>query len=331
MKLKFYSLVVLALLFGACSSDDDSQTGNNTVTITDVYVGGTLNKNAVYWKNDELVQLTSSTLNTVEEVVDIVVASNGDVHVVGKTATGGAYWLNGNRTDLSFEPIKLYVSNSNGDVYILGDQVYLKNNVSTTTGMTNGDFSIVGEDVHIVGSKDLKPYYYLNGTLTELSNNGPLAGWAHSIEVYEGDVYVAGELRTVAGSNNFMVSYWLNGNRTDLTSANEDCYAYDIKVNNGNVHIVGSYYNTTNHEYGGAHWINNSLQTIVPGSEEYYDIDIKNNNIYIAGDHVNNVNNDNIYQYGYWLNGNWMKLNQVNSATYYRLWSNVVFVHQYQQ
>lgn len=330
MKLKFYTLVISALFFGACSSDDeDIQIINNptTTTVTDVYVGGTLDKNAVYWKNNEMIQLTSSTANVVEEVVGMFVSSNGDVHAIGKTANGGAYWLNGNKTDLSFDPIKLYVS-ANGDVYILGHQEYLKNNVTTVTGFINEDFSIVGEDVHIVGALSNKPYYYLNGTLTELSNNS-LTSWANGIEVNDGDVYIVGQMRAEAGSNNFMVSYWLNGNRTDLTSVNEDCYAYDMKVNNGNVHIVGSYYNTANGEYGGAHWINNSLQPIVNGSEEYYSVDIKNNKVYIAGDHVYNGNN--IYVYGYWLDGNWISLNEVNSATYFTAWSSAMFVRQYQQ
>lgn len=319
-------LFLFAIVLTSCN-DDDNSTSLEPVIITDVYVGGTLNKNAVYWKNDELVQLTYSTINTVEEVIDMVVTSNEDVHIIGNTATGGAYWLNNNRTDLSFDPIKIIV-NTQGDVYILGELEYLRNNISFTTGMINFDMAVVEDDIHIVGSKNSRPYYYLNGNSSELSNNGQ-SSYAECLKVYQQDVYIAGGMRAEAGSNNYLVSRWLNGNRTDLTVVDEDCYAYDIKIINDAVHIIGSYFNTVNNEFGGAHWVNNDLQPIINGSYEFYGLDSLNNNVYISGNY--NVYNDDIYRYGYWINNNWINLYQETSATQLSMWSNTIFIHKYEQ
>lgn len=178
-KLLIFSILLLcSFLQVSCSADGVT---NNPVTTNpvDVYVAGSKDGKACYWKNGQIVMLDSGGFEN-SDATKIVVSNNG-IHVLGQGYSNNEpnyarilYWKNGVVTNLN----TLFSNNSQ--------------NVSAID-----DMKVVGNDVYFGGF--MKPalltveiydlVYWKNGvkTIVESNLNGPGAA---QIEIQNNDVYV---------------------------------------------------------------------------------------------------------------------------------------------
>jgi hypothetical protein len=178
-KLLFLSTLLLcSLLHVSCSTDGVI---NNPITENpvDVYVAGSKDGQACYWKNGQIVMLNSGGFENADATKIIV--SNNDVYVLGQgysnsqaNSQRNLYWKNGVVTNLNTT-----FSNSSQTVSAIDDM------------------KVFGNDVYFVGF--LKPtfltveiydlVYWKNGVKTIVESNLNTAGSAQ-LAVQNNDVYV---------------------------------------------------------------------------------------------------------------------------------------------
>lgn len=318
MKLKFYALVISTLFLGACSNDDDSQTGNNTVTVTDVYVAGVVDGKATYYKNNQKVELIDGV-----DIRDIKVSKTGDVYAVGVDTDGAAYWKNGIKTDLGIGAAidvefanneDVYILKNDGTYYLNGTAIELEPGISKFTT----DLSIDADNnVYISGKRINNAGYWVNGSFEELLSTPTGTSYANGIVFLNGNIHVIGNMREPNQTVNFKSIYWLNGTSTDLSNFSDDSYVEGIKVTNNSTYLVG-YQND-----GAFYWKNGTKQNIgttLAQNAEFYDVDVVGNDVYIVGDNYQD-------EVGYWLNLNYVLLDNTPTSAY----MNSVFVNQYNQ
>jgi len=232
----------------------------------DVYVAGWYNNGSCYWKNGERIDLTT---NAESQAFAIGLRYNGDVYVGGYYMNNNHYyipcfWKNGNnRTNL---PIP---SGGDGEVY---DIAFMDGNMRYYAGYVLKTSSFAGYTPTAV--------YWRHTTRTDL----PLGGstWdiygagAYGITIDGDDIYVAGytdwfeftgQEETTGGS---FPQYWKNSTIYDLEGGPLTNFgtgvAYDIRVADGNVVVVGtatrdtSYYDS---QESACYWINGELHYLV--------------------------------------------------------------------
>lgn len=181
------SFLFIALLF-SCSSSDRADDINNTV---DIYVSGSKNEHACYWKNNQLTLLPDNGSFT--SSADTILVNNNDIHILGYGGNKHLYWKNAILTNLSdsFSTTTDIVERicsmdvSGNDVYFAGitastttnnyDLVYWKNGVKTIVSSFSDQFyfyhigiKVVGNDVYINAPNEnagnLSYGYYVNNT-----------------------------------------------------------------------------------------------------------------------------------------------------------------------
>ncbi|WP_183575528.1 hypothetical protein HDF18_16570 [Mucilaginibacter sp. X5P1] len=115
-------LFSLFLILISCKKNDNVHSASPGVN---VYISGTDNNDAVYWKNNTEVHLTNSNSNAYSS--SIFVTPNNDVYVAGGQVTSGsslaAYWKNGQVNYLTDSGAFVglnYISVSGNDVYTAG-------------------------------------------------------------------------------------------------------------------------------------------------------------------------------------------------------------------
>jgi hypothetical protein len=155
------------------------------------------------------------------------------------------------------------------------------------------------------GSPIPQACYWLNGTKTDLTQNG---GRATCIAVSGTDVYVAGAYQD--GSVKF--GYWKNGNVTQL--AGDGIRVNAIAVSGSDVYVVGAYNTTSPVDTTGTpcYWINGTKHDLTDytGMGIANAIAISNGDIYIAGYYKDGGNEKACY----WLNGTKTDLNNSRRA-----------------
>lgn len=203
MKKLLIALVVLTnLLQVSCSSSDD---GLNAVTSNpvDVYVAGSKNGHACYWKNNHLVLLDSGAFTDLS--ANKIVVSNNDVYVlgygfIGNSTSSSLVWKNGVLTNLtatfgtsSYLASIVDIQVVGNDVYYAGytyalpfdinnpsSLVYWKNttmnivDVFPTFVFSEARIKVVNNDVCLLASNDQSTSikgYYLNGIYHEISGS----------------------------------------------------------------------------------------------------------------------------------------------------------------
>ena len=177
-KILFTLLFVTSLLHISCS-DDAITNSPTTINPVDVYVAGSKDAKACYWKNGQIVLLDSGEF-TESDVTKVIVA-NGNVYAFGYGA------LNNSITTLSY----LFWKN--------GVLTNLKTSFSTNSQIVSSidDMEVIGNDVYFVGF--MKPallavelydlVYWKNGVKTIINSNLNGSG-ATQIAVQNNDVYV---------------------------------------------------------------------------------------------------------------------------------------------
>ena len=277
----------------------------------DVYVCGSIDGNAVYWKNGNPVTLGDGNATS-------ITVSGNDVYVAGwlrQTPAEGiraCYWKNGNITLLPY--------NTRSDNY------WDNYPISSKSSLANSIF-IYRSDVYIAGGEQISrmtsPYpspsyascisavYWKNGNETYLIK-GPYAGSyadeAYSIFVDGQDVYACGALEA---------RYWKNGTSVYLPGET----AKSIYVSDGDVYVAGSQPNGQQVQtYFGIfyrdvakYWKNGNPVNLSDGTKDAYptSIAVSKEDVYVAG-YEETTAGDRDYVAKYWKNGNPVMLGDVS-------------------
>jgi hypothetical protein len=215
----FYLLfsAVTILLISGCKKDltnDQNDplhtTANRNSALTplgatpDVYVAGSDNGHAVYWKNGVEVSLPGGAM------ANGIVAIGTNVYVCGygNDPTTGAqlvqYWLNGvltNLTGASFFSFATGIAVSGADVYICGYDLFTD-----------------------------QAYYWKNGTIHNLPSGEPTAIAISG----SGDIYMSNALEASTGT-----SYYKNGALVTLTGGDASTNTMGVAVNGTHFYLVG--------------------------------------------------------------------------------------------
>jgi len=204
----------------------------------DVYVAGWFDNGSCYWKNGQQINLT---INRDSQAFAIGIRNNGDVYVGGYYMSNHHYyvpcfWKNGNnRSNLP--------AAEDGEVYDItfdetGNMRYYAGNTTKLDNFagyppkacywrhkTRTDLPLGGSSMDIYGS-------YANG-ITIDGDDVYLAGYTNRYEFY-------GEEETTGGD---FPQYWKNSTIHDLEGGPMTEFgtgvAYDIRVADGNVIVVG--------------------------------------------------------------------------------------------
>lgn len=258
-----------------------SMPGQMILSDTNIYIaGGSENNRAVYYKNGiktTLAQYYSyaasiSVLNNHVYVAGFSMDNNGSN--LGETYT--TYWIDGVRnTSYGINTQYHYVLAKDNDIYLLGfqnagsysygDMIYLKNDqpIQLSTYAAEGRRMIVhGSDTYIIGNVFLNGYeshaaVWKNGQETVLDNFSG-ASSANAIFINGNDVYIAGMI------NNNAV-FWKNGIATQLSNS---ASAWDIKVVDDDVYVVGRDFNILTGNLEAILWKNGDKKLLSGNSHE---------------------------------------------------------------
>jgi len=334
------SIIILSLLTIFCRGSSKLVNNYSSNMPVDVYVGGSVSSGAVYWKNGEMVQLSTKH----SEVTSIAVKGNdiyaggyykkyipGEYEAVDITVPG--YWKNGEWVGLS-----VLDSNKGSAVkamFINGDDVYACGYSTNRSGIrvygywknkkwvglpfsfnysVNSIF-VVNDDIYACGSMKrgnvLIPVFWKNGECVELSFlSDNKYGWANSIFVSNNDVYIYGSCKNSSGD--LIVCYWKNGEIIPLLSSDPEytLSATSIFISGKDIYIGGyrmyRYYTPFASVVAG-YWKNNKWIALIPFDDkknsEVSSIFVYGKDVYACG-YSDNSDGDEIP--GYWKNGEWV-------------------------
>ncbi len=226
------SLAILLLLF-CLSCKKDNNENNPYTPKQDVYVAGTINDRAAFWKNGIANELEDTAASNWSYGICIYPTGN-DVYVCGATKINdiryGVYWKNGVANYLRKDS-SCYASSiaaSGNDVYVTGGMIYnrpdLNPNYTKAVYWKNGDMfylskdsseaihiAIAGSDVYIAGDEIVdgihKAVLWKNGVAIYLSDPA-IDSYAADVSVVGDDVYVGG---TEHINGDYVAVYWKNG------------------------------------------------------------------------------------------------------------------------
>ncbi len=234
----------------------------------DIYVAGWYDNGSCYWKNGVKIDLTT---NADSQSFGVAVRENGDVYVGGYYMSNHHYyvpcfWKNGNRTNLPAP---------NGGDGEVNDIAIMNGTMRYYAGYTTRLDNFSGYPP--------KACYWRHTTRTDLPLGGSSMdiygskGWGIALD--GDDVYVAGSTdwyefygqeETTGGT---IPQYWKNNTIYDLDGGPVTNFgtgeAYDIRVADGNVVVVGvatrdaNYYDS---RLSACYWLNGELNYLVkPG------------------------------------------------------------------
>jgi hypothetical protein len=205
------TLLLCSFLQTSCSTDGVT---NNPVTTNpvDVYVAGSKNNQACYWKNGQVVMLDSSGFQ--DATANKIIVSNGDVYVLGYSNNNfylPLFWKNNILSEL--------------------------NNSFNANFLAINDFDVVGDDVFICGyssnnqSNGYSFGYWKNGNRIILNDN-TIDHNPSYIKVVNNNVYVAVRFP--------QTGYYINSNFYQIPDFNISGLSKDIN----NVYLFGSKINS---------------------------------------------------------------------------------------
>ncbi len=278
---KLISLLFITLSI-SCNSDDIINP--TTQDAIDVYVAGSKNNQACYWKNNELVMLDSQGLSDQITTKKIIV-SNNDVYVFGT-----AYFPNTDRIEYLFWKNNILTNLST---------TYLTSNA---TVLLISDMEIVDNDVYFLGyiqeESGPKIAYWKNGQKIVLNSVDNLID-NPKIKVFNNDIYITGKENGIEG-------YYVNG----IFNALENTFLNGLTIKNNEVYVFGGKTNGTNGYYKN---ITTGTETILSTSNIISKLEFDMNNDYYSNSqeiygnntliHAVPSNAYNIYDFSV-LNGN---------------------------
>jgi hypothetical protein len=222
---------------------------------TDVYISGTVNGFATYWKNGKAVTLSQGNFS----YANAITVSGNDVYIAGRENTQPTYWKNG-------VPVTL---DATGDA------------------STADAIAVLGSDVYVAGNFIISNQigYWKNGVITKVASspsdyatyyaNTHYQGWLN-IAVSGSDVYLTG-----ATPGFLTATYWKNSTPIyELNHPVEQSFLNNITISGTDVYTVGNYY------ISAVYW-KNGIMTSLQSSAPYFSmataIVVKGSDIYIAG------------------------------------------------
>jgi hypothetical protein len=238
-----------------------------------VYMAGTVNNAAVFWKNGQGTELALYSSAT------CIAVSGTDLFVGGLLNVEPVYWKNGQSFSLGQGTATITgIALSGSDVYLSG------------VGDGNPSIDSAG-DISVNAST---AGYWKNGVFNILENTPRLSA-AEGICFSGSDMYVVGH---AAGSTDTAVQ-WKNGIRTNYTATNgQTNIAYAVAVSGTDVYAAGVYNNMP------VYWKNGVINTLNLNSSPVGGfasaIAVVGMDVYVAGA-TNPPGRD--YQATYWKNG----------------------------
>ncbi|MCF6131449.1 hypothetical protein [Flavobacterium wongokense] len=251
MKNMFLKITLLCSLITLFSCSSDSVVTNNSSA--DVYISGSKNDHACYWKNNQLTMLSDN--GAFDSSADTIIVANNNIHILGYGGNKHLYWKNAVLTNLTdafstdTDIVERICSMDivGNDVYIAGvtqnvanpsdyDLVYWKNGVKTVVTTTALDYTffhlgikVVNGDVYMNCFKEIAGVwtagYFKNDVFFPEANALTLWG----CNAVNSDIYVF-------GSGNGFPGYYKN------ISANAETYFQTVSIinrmdfDNGNVY-----------------------------------------------------------------------------------------------
>jgi hypothetical protein len=303
------TVISFAFLFLSCSKSSTSTSIPAFTEGYDVYLAGTLDSKAVYWKNGVEVDLAA------QGVAQSIIVSGSDVYVGGYINNNGSiqatYWKNGQQFVLVNSGIShVFGIGLNGaDVYCVGDIVGPSGTVTdSATYWKNGvPFRLSPES----NGKALSilfagPETYISGQVWSASSDSGVV-WKNGNKNW----YVIGSVNALALSqaDTFFVgnvgkapAYWT---QSVLHNLNTIGYATSIAISGTDVYIGGDTIDANN-SYQAVYW-KNDVVTPLKNSSQYstvLGIAVAGSDVYAAGAFYEN----NVYKPSYWKNGSFVKL-----------------------
>ena len=205
----------------------------NTINVNGVYIAGSIDNNAVLWKDGVpqlLTNISANQFNHYAYALETIIYNN-DVYVFGEeddsTIANGwtgvlKIWKNGVATNITSGTTEVYgraFDIYNGDIYVTGSET-----------INNTDFLKV----------------WKNGVGTVLTKDTFDYGLVNDIKVINGDVYICGYLTKLSPSGNYTSGnitrpvYWKNGVITILSNTSHYSEAKGVFSYNGDVYFTGS-------------------------------------------------------------------------------------------
>lgn len=238
-----------------------------------VFMAGTVNNTAVFWKNGQGTELAASSSGS------CIGVSGTDVFVGGKSNLGYGYWKNG-----QFVSLNSGTSAVNG-IAITGTDIYFVGQVAGNLFIDSAGGSLVNTRTAV---------YWENGIINNIETDS--RGSAAEGICFQGtDMYVVGHVYNDSGT----AVQWKNGVRTNYTSDNGQTeIAFAVAVSGTDVYAVGVYNNLP------VYWKNGIMNKLnlnsSPVSGFTSAIEIIGTDVYIAGTTAPEGNG---YHATYWKNG----------------------------
>jgi hypothetical protein len=297
----------------------------------DVYLAGSENGFATYWKNG-----TAITLSTVGSRATGISVSKDNIYVSGFETSGtpqAFYWKNAEKVTLPQAGFANGITVVGEDVYVGGSiqatdaftyyPVYWKNGeivkLETTTSYSyggGGNIVVSGSDIYITGKITNSHGYTLpavwkNGHLTILPvpSSEYLLSTATSVTINNGHIYVSGIVAKLPPSSNKptprQAAYWKDGQLTTLVDTSLLSEAQDIAVSGDDIYVTG-FQSDASTGWAGEYWKNNQAFSIsAEGNVNLHAISVINSDIYVAGEYraVTGKGTLSPATASYWLNG----------------------------
>lgn len=173
---------------GGSTLDSPYQAFDITVRGNDIYVVGAGDRDALYWKNDQLQVVFSSFAQA-----HGIALKDSDVYITGYHLSGAVVWKNGVITSLPNSSSAASIVFAGNDQYVAGG--------SPVNGHENGA-------------------YWKNGVQFPLYNSVYGSQPARCMAVLGNDVYIGGQVTPFNGPDDLIPAYWKNGVLTQLPYQN---------------------------------------------------------------------------------------------------------------
>jgi hypothetical protein len=240
-----------------------------------VYMAGTVNNAAVFWKNGQSTELAASSSAA------CIGVTGTDVFIGGQSNQEPVYWKNGQLNSLSQGSATVNgIDLSGSDVYFVGQATGSHLIDSAGGSLVNANSAV----------------YWKNGILNNLEPNSRGSA-AEGISFDGSDMLVVGHVF----SDSDTAVQWKNGVRTNYTSDNGQTeIAYAVAVSGTDVYAAGVYNNIP------VYWKNGIKSTLnvngspAPNSGVASAIAIVGTDVYIAGA---TASSNSGLQATYWKNG----------------------------
>lgn len=197
-------------------------TSGMVVNKNDVYITGTINEHAVYWKNGNLIGLPEGNFNR-SSATDIII-NGSDVYICGSVSTNfttqACYWKNGTLTSV----LTLLDNSVASAIKFNGTDMYI-----------TGSLSVKND---VLGTFSGRACYWKNGNIVMLQDGDSKSSNASNIAFLNNDIYVVGNADQY--DKQASAAYWKNGNLTRLTDGKEYSGGNKITFWDNDIYIVGT-------------------------------------------------------------------------------------------